>query len=133
MVALCVSLVSSLSSCGGGKSQTPEAVSEKYLAAFLKQDFATMKQYASEKELKNIGEQEAKAKEGSAEKKELLTNLANAQTEIQPAVIDENTPDKANVNVHYKMNFNGKESSGEWKIKLVKEEKEWKVDGMSLK
>ncbi len=122
-----------LSSCGGGKGQTPEAVAEKYVAAFLKMDFSTMKKYASADELKNLEEQEGEVKNAPEEKKELMKALAAAKTTVQPAVIDEATPDIAKVNVDYTMMMEGKESTGVWKVDLVKEDGQWKVDGLSLK
>ena len=128
-----VSLSLFFAGCGGSKSQAPEVVAEKYLAAYLKQDFSTMKKYASEKDLKNIAEQERKSEDVPAEKKELLNSLANAKTDVQPAVINEENPDKALVDVNYTMSMNGEDSSGIWKMKLVKEGGEWKVDNLSLK
>ena len=133
-MAAIVSLALVLSSCGGGGgSQSPETVAEKYIAAMLKQDFSAMKKYASEKELKNIEEQEAEVKDMPAEKKELLKALEAAKTEVQPALINESTPDIANVNVNYILKFNGEENDGTWKVKLVKENGDWKVDNVSLK
>ena len=130
-MAAFVSLAILFAGCGGNTA--PEVVAEKYLSAYLKQDFPIMKKYASEKELKNIAEQESKSGDVSAEKKELLNSLASAKTDIQPAVIDEQDPNKALVNVNYIMTQDGKDSSGTWKMKLVKEGKEWKVDNLSFK
>ena len=128
-----VSLSLLFAGCDGSKSQAPEVVAEKYLAAYMKQDFSTMKKYASEKELKNITEQENAAKELSAEKLELLKSFTNAKTDVQPAVINEENPDKALVNVNYTMTEDGEDSSGTSKMQLVKEGGEWKVDNLSLK
>ena len=132
-MAAVVSFALLFSGCGGNKSQAPEVVAEKYIAAFLKQDFSVMKKYASEKELKSIAAQESKSGDIPAEKKELMSSLANAKTEVQPAVIDEDNPDKASVSVNYTMTMEGRDSSGAWKMKLVKEGEEWKVDNLSFK
>ncbi len=134
-MAIIVSFALVLTSCGGGGkgAQSPETVAEKYITAMQKQDYATMKKYASQKEMANIDEQEAEAKDMPAEKKELVKAISAAKTEVQPAVINETTPDVANVNVNYSLTFEGQENSGVWKVKLVKEEGEWKVDSVSLK
>lgn len=134
VAAAIVSLALIFSSCGGGGgAQTPENVAEKYIAAMQKQDFSTMKKYASEKELKNIEGQESEMKDAPAEKKELLKAFAAAKIEAQPAQINESTPDAANVNVNYTIKYDGEENSGAWKVKLVKEGDDWKVDSVSLK
>ncbi len=134
VLAVIVSCALILSSCGGGGgSQTPESVTEKYIAAMQKQDFSGMKKYASQKEVANIEQQEAEAKDMPAEKKELLKAIESAKTEVQPAVINEATPDAANVNVKYVMKYDGEENDGVWKVKLVKEEGNWKVDNVSWK
>ncbi len=133
VLAAIVSFALILTNCGGGSSQTPESVAEKYVAAMQKQDYATMKKYASARQHSEIDEQEAEAKNMPAEKKELLKAIESATTEVQPAVINETTPDVANVNVNYVLKYDGNENDGVWKVKLVKEGDNWKVDSVSLK
>ncbi len=131
--AVIVSFALILTSCGGSSSQGPEAVAEKYVAAMQKQDFATMKKYVSEREIANITEQEEEAKNMPAEKKELFKAIETAKIEVQPAVINEATPNVADVDIKYTMTFEGEENDGVWKAKLIKEGNDWKVDSMSWK
>jgi len=119
-----------LTACGGGS--TPEEVAEKYMKASLNADYGTMKKLSSEKNRGSIEKEEEsfKAKEIPPEKEEFFDKMkALTPKAAEPAKISEDgNSTTVKVSLLDKDGKKGKDSF-DLKVKLVKENDAWKVDG----
>ncbi len=130
VLTLAASLALFLAACGGSPS-TPEEVAVKYTKASFSLDYGAAKKLSSEKNKKNIEKEEesAKAKGIPPEKKEFIDKMKELTPKAEdPAKISEDG-NSANVNVSL-LDKDGKKSFV-LKVKLVKEDDAWKVDGSS--
>jgi hypothetical protein len=129
LIMLIVVLTIALVSCGGGSS-SPEEVAEKYVKALFKDDFGTQKKFASEKELKDVEKRQKEAGQGGSqevpkEKKELMEKFKAMTPKAEQAKISE---DGSTARVKVEMLDKDGKSEMSWKVDLIKEKDEWKVD-----
>jgi len=131
VLMLATSFALFLAACGGSPS-TPEGVAEKYIKASLTSDYGTAKKLSSEKNKKSVESEEEsfKAKGIPPEKKEFIDKMKELTPKAEePAKISEDG-NSASVTVSL-LDKNGKKGEGSFvlKVKLVKENDDWKVDG----
>ena len=119
-----------LTACGGGSA--PEEVAEKYMKAALNSDYGTMKKLSSEKNKGSVEKEEEafKAKGIPPEKKEFFDKMkALTPKAAESANISEDgNSTTVKVSLLDKDGKKGKDSF-DLKVKLVKENDAWKVDG----
>ncbi len=131
VLTLAASLALFLAACGGSPS-TPEEAAEKYTKAILSSDYGAMKKLSSEKNKTSVekDEESFKAKGIPPEKKEFFDKMKALTPKIaEPAKISEDG-NSATVKVSL-LDKDGKKGkdSFDLKVKLVKENDAWKVDG----
>jgi hypothetical protein len=129
MLTMILTIAFSLSACGGGGS-SPEEVAEKYVKALFNDDFGTQKKFASEKELKDVEKRQKEAGTGGdqdvpKEKKELMEKFKAMVPKAEQANISE---DGNTARVKVEMLDKDGKSEMTWKVDLVKEKDEWKVN-----
>ena len=120
-----------LTACGGGGS-TPEEVAEKYIKASLNSDYGAMKKLSSEKNRGSVekDEESFKSKGIPPEKKEFVEKMKalTPKAAEQAKISEDGNSTTVKVSLLDKDGKKG-ESSFDIKVKLVKENDAWKVDG----